>query len=71
MLSQEKNLDLVTQIRLDYDINDNLEYVGYANLGVAADEDGWYISKLSYTGDNITLIQRAFGIWDSKSLLFP
>lgn len=58
------------QIRLDYDgrSDDNPVYVGYATAGTASSDSDWMILKFTYDGsDRVTLVQIAYGAWDSRT----
>lgn len=45
-------------------------YIGKANKGVGSDADLWTIQKFTYDGSgNVTLIQTAYGDWDSRASL--
>lgn len=62
------------KINIDYDVNENIEYVGYAAPGSTADSKVWKIIKLEYnvSGD-ITNLVYAKGnlifdkIWDNRA----
>jgi hypothetical protein len=56
------------QQRVDYDGSGNAIYIGYAKIGVAADEAEWLIQKFTYNGSNqMTLRQiKQKGAWDSR-----
>lgn len=63
-------------INLAYDGSDNLEYVGWAEPGIADDAGGWFIIKLGYTGSNLTSVKHASGVagnqytWDGRTGYF-
>ncbi len=61
-------------IKLDYDVSDNLIYVGKASRSSSAGNTVWRIQKLSYDGsNNLTDVQWANGSkdfsfeWDERT----
>ena len=38
----------------EYDANDNVEYKGEAEPGTANSDPGWFITKFTYSGKNVT-----------------
>ena len=61
------------QINLAYNINNDVEYVGYSEPGTADSEAAWHILKLGYTGNNVTSVKFADGtttyskVWDNRA----
>lgn len=55
------------QVRLEYDVDDLLIYVGYAAMGVSSSTSEWTLYKLTYSGTNLTLKQSAFDSWDNRA----
>ena len=59
--------------KMDYDNGTNLVYLGLANPGIATNSAGWFIRKLTYTGDYNTGVLFGSGnanfdkVWDSRS----
>ena len=56
-----------------FDANDQSpDYIGL-NLvnGAATTSTDWKIYKMTYSGDNVTRIQLAYGTWDGRVALFP
>lgn len=56
---------------LDYDVNDNLIYVGIAPRGKLTSESEWKIWKLAYTGTNLTSVKTSLdnSTWDGRTTL--
>jgi len=60
------------KMRIEYS-GANPVYVGEAKPGIATDEKGWRIKKITYDGDNPTQIDWAEGnrnfdkIWDNRA----
>lgn len=57
------------QVRIEYDGNDNPQYIGYAPKGSASSADVWIVYFLTYSGTNMTLKQTAYGSWDNRASL--
>jgi hypothetical protein len=59
------------QKRFAYDVSDNLEYLGFHwKENVETSEETWAVWKMTYTGDNITLIEGPLtGSWDNRATL--
>lgn len=57
--------DLVMQI--DYDGGDNPIYLGYARKGSSTSEGVWIIYKFTYSGDQVTARETAFGAWTGRA----
>lgn len=62
-------------IRMSYDANQNVEYVGKAAAGAATSDDTWQITNLTYdVNQNVTAVLYASGdkkfdkIWDDRAL---
>ena len=59
------------QTRMDYDGSDNMIYFGVHKVFDAAGTDAEYwITKYTYTGTEITRMQKTEGAWDSRTGLF-
>ena len=54
------------QVRIEYS-GSNPEYIGVGPKGLAASSAGWLLKKLTYTGDNVTLVQIAYDSWDNRA----
>lgn len=49
----------------------NIEYIGFHwKTFAATSENGWEIRKLTYSGSDITDIQKSEGKWDDRATLF-
>lgn len=61
--------------RMDYNAQNLPIYIGWAKPGTAASAAEWQITKLTYTGTNVTLIEFADSntnfdnIWNSRTSL--
>ncbi len=55
-----------------FDANDSApNYVGLNKTnGAATTDTDWIIYKFTYSGSNVTRIQKALGAWDSRTGLF-
>lgn len=56
------------QKRIEYS-GTNPIYVGISSSGVGSSNPYWTIQKITYSGDSPTLIQTAYGAWDSRASL--
>jgi hypothetical protein len=62
-----------TKTALAYDGSSNIQYVGKALSPCATSEDCWQISKLTYSGSDITDVKWAGGtfayvnVWDNRT----
>ena len=58
-----------TDIR--YDASDSQpNYIGLASTDLSTSDDGWVIFKFTYSGSNVTRIQKTKGVWDNRTSLF-
>jgi hypothetical protein len=61
------------QLRIDYGARTDgqPDYMGHAKKGLLSNQDGWQISKLTYTEisgtDYVSLIQIGTGAWDDRA----
>ena len=57
--------------RIEFDGSNRAIYVGIAARGSASSSENWLIFKLTYTGNNPTLIESApaNSIWDNRTSL--
>lgn len=55
-----------------FDPNDSApNYIGLNKTnGASTSAETWIIYKFTYSGDNVTRIQKALGAWDSRAGLF-
>lgn len=59
------------EVRFDADDSAPI-YIGKnPTLGAATSDEGWLIYKFTYSGSNVTRIQKARGKWDERAGLFP
>lgn len=68
-----------TAVRIDkspfkeirFDPNDSAPiYIGINKLEQTVDDDRWVIFKFTYSGENVTVIERAIGSWTGRASLF-
>ena len=55
------------QTRMAYDVNSDPEYVGVADRGLASNQKGWLVLKITWVSRNPTLVQTGKGAWDSRT----
>ena len=61
--------------RMDYNASNLPLYIGWAVPGTAASAASWQITRMTYSGNNVTLIEFADSdtnfdnIWDSRTSL--
>jgi hypothetical protein len=56
------------QVRIDYLTGTNPVYIGYADKGIATTDSNWFIIKITWSGDNATVVQTANNvIWDNRA----
>ena len=57
--------------RMDYDGSNRVIYIGVAPRGSATSASVWQVFRLTYTGNNVTLIDTALQeqIWDDRATL--
>jgi len=56
-------------VRFDPD-DSSPNYIGLASKSLATSDTSWTVLKFTYSGDNVTRIQKATGAWDSRASLF-
>jgi hypothetical protein len=45
-------------------------YIGLAASPIETSSEGWVIYKFTYSGSNVTRIQKVKGVWDDRVSLF-
>lgn len=54
-----------------FDADDSApDYIGLAAEAIATSDDGWIVYKFTYSGANVTRIQKTKGAWDDRLSLF-
>lgn len=57
------------QNRYEYNVDQTVLYAGYAPWGTEQTDDVWTIFKYTYTSQQVTLKQTAFGAWSDRANL--
>ena len=66
-----RGFDPTKDYRYDWDANGNPIYIGIAEKGSLTSKEVWNLTKISWGEDgNPFLIERAKGIWDTRSEVF-
>jgi len=62
--------DSAQDIRFDAD-DSAPDYIGLNKTnGAATSAETWIVYKFTYSGSNVTRIQKAYGSWDGRAALF-
>ena len=56
---------------IKFDANDAApDYIGLADSSASDDDTDWILIKFTYSGDNVTTIEKARGSWTNRTTYF-
>lgn len=73
-LGRWANQKINDEQRIDWDVDNNPIYIGFADRGTATNSVGWSLVKITWTSGNPTRIEKLFGnagyTWDDRASYF-
>lgn len=64
-------LEAQTAGQIKFDADDSApDYIGLADSSSTDDDADWILIKFTYSGDNVTVIEKARGSWTNRTTFF-